>query len=55
MIAKFVLLASAFITDAKRVKAMLALLEWFGNEGEPNREEEAAMIISAAKHQIPIP
>ncbi len=42
-------------TDAKRVKAMLALLEWFGDKGEPNREEEAAMIVSVAKHQIPIP
>ncbi len=42
-------------TDVKHVKAMLALLEWFGDEGEPNQEEEAAMITSAAKHQIPIP
>src|SRR6266487_3907945 len=33
---------------------MLALLEWFSDEGELNREEEAAMIASAAKHQIPI-
>ena len=42
-------------TDAKRVKAMLALLEWFSDEGEPNQEEEAAMITSTAKHEIPIP
>ncbi len=41
-------------TDAKRVKAMLALLEWFGDEGELNWEEEAAMIVSVVKHQIPI-
>ena len=33
---------------------MLALLEWFSDEGEPNQEEEAAMIASTAKHQIPI-
>src|SRR6266536_5795142 len=37
-------------TDAKRVKAMLALLKWFNDEGEPNWEEEAAMITSTAKH-----
>src|SRR6266536_1741015 len=41
-------------TDTKRVKAMLALLEWFGNKGELNQEEEAAMIVSVTKHQIPI-
>ncbi len=42
-------------TDAKYVKAMLALLEWFSDEGEPNQEEEAAMITSTVKHEIPIP
>ncbi len=33
---------------------MLALLEWFGDKGEPNQEEEAAMITSVVKHQISI-
>jgi hypothetical protein len=41
-------------TDAKRVKAMIALLEWFSDE-EIDQAEEAAMIAYAAKHDIPIP
>jgi hypothetical protein len=40
--------------DAKRVKSMLAMLEWFSEDVE-DPAEEAAMIASAATHNIPIP
>ena len=41
--------------DAKRVKAMVAMLAWFDEEDELTEEEEAAMIAYAAQHDIPIP
>ena len=40
--------------DAKRVKAMLAMLDWYSDEID-DPAEEAAMIANAAKHDIRIP
>lgn len=41
--------------EAKRIKVMLALLDWFSDDEEMSETEEAAMIGLAAKHDIPIP
>ena len=38
--------------NAKRVKAILALLDQFSDKGELSLEEEAAIITSAVKHDI---
>ncbi|POS87026.1 hypothetical protein EPUL_002885 [Erysiphe pulchra] len=41
--------------DSKRVKAMLALLDWFGDVDSTGDENETAMISNDIDHDIPIP
>ncbi len=39
----------------KRVRAILIMLNWFGDEEELDEVKEAAMIAYSIKHDIPIP
>jgi hypothetical protein len=41
--------------DGKRLKAMMAILDWFDDEEELFLEEERAMVAAAVKLDIPIP